>query len=47
MGRTGGSPARAELEALMSVCEALRVHVKDLLKANLQSWAVGHADAQR
>lgn len=46
MGHTGGTAARADLEALLRVCEALRVHVKDLLKANLHSWAVGDADAQ-
>lgn len=44
MSRTPSSPARADLEALLRVCEALRAHVKDLLKANLHSWAVGHAD---
>jgi hypothetical protein len=46
LGRAGASPARTDLEALLRVCEALRVHVKDLLKANLQSWAVGYANDQ-
>lgn len=45
-GRTAVTPARADLEALLRVCEALRVHVKELLKANLESWAVGYADDQ-
>jgi uncharacterized protein (DUF1778 family) len=45
-GRTTQNPARADLEALLRVCDALRVHVKDLLKANLESWAVGYADDQ-
>jgi hypothetical protein len=43
-GRAPATPARADLEALLRVCEAMRVHVKTLLKANLLSWAVGHAD---
>jgi hypothetical protein len=41
------SPARADLEALLQVCVALRSHVKDLLKANLHSWAVGDVEDQR
>lgn len=46
LARTASSPARADLEALLRVCEALRTHVKDLLKANLRSWAVGDAEDQ-
>lgn len=30
--------------AMIRVCEALRDHVKTLLKANALSWKVGHAD---
>jgi Bacterial mobilisation protein (MobC) len=30
--------------AMIRVCEALRDHVKALLKANALSWKVGHAD---
>lgn len=46
MSRTEQLYARADLEALLRVCDALRIHVKDLLKANLRSWAVGYADDQ-
>ena len=42
-GRLAG-PSRADLEALLRVCESLRVHVKALLNANLRSWVIGHAD---
>ena len=37
-------PSRGDLAALLRVCESLRVHVKELLTANVRSWAVGHAD---
>lgn len=42
-GRIDG-PVRGDLVALMRVCELLRGHVKDLLKANVKSWQVGHVD---
>lgn len=41
------APTRTDLAALLQVCQALRVHVKGLLKANLDSWAVGYAEDQR
>ncbi|MFC4311696.1 plasmid mobilization relaxosome protein MobC [Steroidobacter flavus] len=47
VGRHPAMPERTDLEALLRVCEALRIHVKDLLNANLRSWAVGHAEDQR
>lgn len=40
-------PSREDLRALLKACEALRAHVKDLLKANLTSWAVGYGDDER
>jgi hypothetical protein len=39
-------PSREDLRALIRVCEALRNHVKDLLKANQRSWTVGHGDGE-
>lgn len=39
-------PTREDLRALLKVCEAVHSRVKDLLKANLTSWAVGHDDSE-
>jgi len=39
-------PSREDLRALIRVCEALRNHVKDLLKTNQRSWTVGHGDGE-
>ncbi len=44
-GRVAGSQ-RDELQAFLKVCEALRDNVKALIKANLCSWAVGHAEPE-
>lgn len=33
------------LSALLKVCIVLREHVKALIKANINSWELGHADA--
>lgn len=38
------APGRQEVLAMLRVCEALRDHVRALIKANLTSWDVGHAD---
>lgn len=46
-GQANAIPAHADLDALLKVCEAMRGHVKDLLNANLRSWAVGYVDDQR
>ena len=46
-GRSAAAPTRTDLAALLQVCQALRVHVKSLLKANLDSWAVGDVEDQR
>lgn len=46
-GRTAAAPTRTDLAALLRVCQALRVDVKGLLKANLDSWAIGYAEDHR
>jgi hypothetical protein len=35
-----------DVMAMIKVCEALRDHVKALLKANAVSWKVGHAESR-
>lgn len=42
-GQLVTSPGRDDLKAMLSVCEALRDHVKRLLMANLKSWRQGSA----
>jgi len=37
-------PHRGEVLAMLKVCEALRDHVKALLKENAVSWKVGYAE---
>jgi predicted DNA binding CopG/RHH family protein len=37
-------PGRQEVLAMLRVCEALRDHVRALIKANLISWDIGHAE---
>ncbi len=37
-------PGRQEVLAMLRVCEALRDHVRALIKANLISWNIGHAE---
>jgi hypothetical protein len=37
-------PGRDDLKAMLRVCEALRDHVKGLIRANLNSWEQGHAE---
>ena len=36
-------PGRAEFEAILKICEGLRDHTKNLIKANTASWATGYA----
>jgi predicted DNA-binding ribbon-helix-helix protein len=36
-----GGPTRGDLLAILKACEALRVHTKDLVKANTSSWRNG------
>jgi hypothetical protein len=48
-GNEGGrlpSTAREEFRAMLKICEALRDNTKALLKANVKSWEVGHAELQ-
>jgi len=40
-------PGRRDLQMMLRVCEGLRDHVRDLVKANLVSWEVGHAGQGR
>jgi predicted DNA binding CopG/RHH family protein len=37
-------PHREDLNTMLRLCEGLRDHVKGLLKANLRSWELGHAE---
>jgi hypothetical protein len=43
-GRVTG-PGPDDLRAILKVCGSLRDHVKKLIKANVNSWEVGHAEA--
>jgi hypothetical protein len=40
-------PGREEARLMLRICEALRDHVRALIKANLVSWEVGHAEQSR
>jgi hypothetical protein len=46
-GKVTGDEGQDELRSFLKVCEAIRVHVKGLLRANLASWALGHDEAAR
>jgi hypothetical protein len=37
---------RDEFKAILKICEALRDHTKNLIKANAASWASGHAEPE-
>ena len=37
-------PGRQEVLAMLRICEALRDHVRALVKTNLISWDIGHAE---
>ena len=45
-GRANG-PTGQDLRALLRACEALRDHVKGLIRANDLSWESGYAEASR
>jgi len=45
-GRAPGA-AREEFRAMLKICEALRDNTKALLRANVTSWEMGHAQADR
>lgn len=38
------APGREYVVLMLKIAEALRVHVKGLLAANLRSWGQGHAE---
>ena len=37
------APGRSEVYAMLKICEGLRDRFRELIKANLVSWEVGHA----
>lgn len=41
-GARPGGPSRGDLRLILQVCEAIRDHIKDLIKANTGSWVTGH-----
>ena len=43
--RVGSAPN--DFGAMLKICEGLRDHVKALLKANVVSWEVGHAESRK
>jgi hypothetical protein len=43
-GARVAGPGREEFRAILKICEALRDHTKDLIKANTASWEVGYAE---
>jgi hypothetical protein len=45
-GRVNG-PTGQDLRALLRACEALRDHVKGLIRANAASWESGYAETHR
>jgi len=40
-------PGPEDLQAMLRVCSALRDHVKALIKANVDTWEMGHAENPR
>lgn len=42
-GRIAG-PTRDDLRSMLKVCEAMREHVKDLVRANKACWENGYAE---
>jgi hypothetical protein len=43
-GRITG-PTRDDLRSMLKVCEAMREHVKELVRANKAAWETGYAEA--
>ena len=43
-GARVAAPGRDEFRAILKICEALRDHTKELIKANTASWASGYAE---
>jgi hypothetical protein len=44
-GERVAGPRWEDLRAILKVCEALRDRVKELLVANIRSWARGYAES--
>jgi predicted HicB family RNase H-like nuclease len=38
------APGREHLQMMLKICEAMRDHTKDLVKANSRAWRVGHGN---
>jgi hypothetical protein len=45
-GARSAAPSREDIHAILKVCEGLRDHTKALIKANTDSWEIGHAEVQ-
>jgi hypothetical protein len=45
-GDGGAGATREDLWAMLKACEATRAHVKALIRANVNSWDVGHAESE-
>ena len=43
-GARAGGVGRDEFGAILKICEALRDHIKGLIKANAASWSTGRAE---
>lgn len=43
-GRIAG-PNRDDLRSMLKVCEAMREHVKELVRVNMKTWESGYAEA--
>ena len=43
-GRIAG-PNRDDLRSMLKVCEAMREHVKELVRVNMETWESGYAEA--
>ena len=41
------APGRSEVYAMLKICEGLRARFRELIKANLVSWELGHAENAR
>lgn len=39
------APTRDDLRSMLKVCEAMREHIKDLVRANKATWESGYAEA--
>jgi hypothetical protein len=44
-GRITG-PGRDDLRSMLKICEAMREHIKALVRANVATWESGHAETR-